>query len=254
MRIRTMLLPIALSAIFILLAFKDAFPECAFPRPFIALYPTTTVPPNPRLYLFVPQLARDSIPEVAIRDSERRPMKFGQQEAAGTGCYGVYVLSIETGGTEEFEIEVSCPPWQGLTQSFTVDTSWRLPKSQLGISNVSLSTDMWPCSFELSQKIRLDADAPVYEVQWSTTAEQFQAGDRESLFVPANLGWFFESSASQGAELNLGHINCLGYTLEWSVDTLSIGIEAVYPDGTVKTVVDAMALPRPEAPAEWHWK
>jgi len=254
MRISTMLRLIALSAMCVPLVFQNAFPECAFPQPFIAPYPTATLPANPRLYLFVPKLTRDSIPEVAIRDSERRPMTFSQQEAAGTGCYRVYVLSIETDGTEECEIEVSCPPWRTLTQSFTVDKGWRLPKSRLEISNVSLSRYFWPCSFELSQTMRVYADAPVYEIQWSMTAEQFQAGDRKSLFVPASLAWFFGSNASQGAELNLGHVDCLGFTLEWPVDTLTIGIAAVYPDGTRRTVVEAMPLPRPETPEEWPWE
>lgn len=233
---------LALAFPLVVLTALPAAAKCMLPGP--ALTPGAgTVPAKPVLRLLMPARgAPDGLPRVIARLAGKQvPVTVTADTAAGDlRAYRVVVTAATAG-----ELEISLQNDHGdttRTWTLAVDPRWRPPASSSAAIAVSRQASRWTCSYQHTRNLRFHGAAAAYRVVLADSAADLTSDRTTSVVVPADTAAFFHAAApdlpQRDIDLALGHVSCLGHTLEWT-RAKHVDIYALWPDGSEQSVTRA---------------
>ncbi len=206
--------------------------KCAAPGAFL-VPGSGEVPQNPALHLFVPSWMEQA-PVLTARSGDH--VLASKMTIVGSSpAFRVYRIEIETGDSSS--IDVSFERWSNEVHgTYHVDARYAgAPRSAVQIEEITEKSYQWTCSYEETRRLGVDTRAPLYRVEFAASEEEFRSGVRRSLHLPhrtSEVAFRWEDSeVPESPLLVLGHVDCLGSTLEWK-GPIWAAIVAMYPDGT----------------------
>jgi hypothetical protein len=119
---------------------------------------------------------------------------------------------------------------------FTIDPTWRAPATARSTVSVTRDAYQWTCSHQQTRDLRFTGAAAAYRVVLTDVVD----GTVTTVVLPATAGEFFgyrvrggqvRTPDDEAVVLALGHVSCLGSTLEWTADKLA-RVYALWPDGS----------------------
>lgn len=235
--VRTVLAAAALTAVG--LAAPPAAAKCMMPGAVLA--PASgSVPVNPVLHLMVPtRTANPPLPRVvAHRGDKQVPVTVTADTASGDLRTYRVVITAAAG-----PLKVELLDAQGTVMrswTFTVDPHWQPPKVTTAAVTVTHDVSSWTCSHTRTRNLRFTGTAAAYRVVLADAAA------KTSIVVPADPGDYFHTPLAPptDVDLALGHVNCFGDTLEWTVDKIAT-VHALLPDGNEQPVSRAPVVLAP---------
>ena len=207
--------------------------KCASPMAFVSPSPAVRLPPDPTLYLFVPRWFEVS--GLVAADDRDQPLPMDVEPADGTPSYRVFRLKVHTGASSSFVITSANDDL--LPHEYSVAPGWTAASSKgLRLLEVEHERHRWTCSYQRTANLKVEDRGPAaYRVEWSDSREEYLDGARRSAVFPPAMDRFFLGWSGQepGVDvIQLGHVDCLGLTLEFSDAPRYVGVVALYPDGT----------------------
>lgn len=216
--------------------------KCMLPGP--ALSPAAgTVPAKPVLRLLMPGHRASGLPRiVAHLGGKQVPVTVTADNAHGDLRAYRIVVTAGTAGP----LVVSLLDDHGATArtwTLQVDPRWRPPTTAAATVDIGHENTRWTCSHQRTRNLRFRGARVAYRVVLADTPADLGADRTTSVIVPADTTEFFrapiaDSEPVHDIDLALGHVSCLGDTLEWSRGQHA-RIYALWPDGSEQPVTRA---------------
>ncbi|MFT4974436.1 MAG: hypothetical protein ACI8S6_000318 [Myxococcota bacterium] len=184
-----------------------AHADCMMPRAFFSA--DLTAPLSATAFFFAPP-GTAAQPRFTVLDAEQAPVPFTTESLGGQ--LGAWQLKIEAtipgsitlSAAFEEDTWITAAP---LTVAVTAD--WQAPQDRSLVS-VKSNSMYWACSHQLSTDLEVTGTAPAaWAVDWD-------AGKRQTDWLPGTAHGFFPIAPDRSSRLELGHLSCLGDVFVWS--------------------------------------
>ncbi len=213
---------------------------CMQPRPFFAPGDGTRLPRNPTVFFFVPG---GTGYEFDVRDGQGEAVPFRVRREPAGERDRVWVLAI---AIEEGTVWIAASSQLGPTfAEYPVGPVAPPDRAPVRVTDVTLETRRWSCSFKSVHTLALSTPAPAYRLEWATSEEAYRRGARSAIILPRSRDLSF--GAARPPELHIGHVDCRGWNLRQS-GAIWVGVTALHADG--RTSPPAGDPVRVEAPPE----
>lgn len=202
---------------------------CASANPIVLPLEGSTVPPDPVLYVFLPEgttnlrsevsSGQESLRELWVSSPEGAPLPFTLQRLED-GLISVYRLSVRAPVGAQFIVR----PFQT-----AVSTVAQVEKAT--VLNVERGVEhnfRWTCSYESTRVLVPSLEAPAFRVTWGKELKDVDAPGAPSVIFPGLHAWLRQKGAQR--VLKLGHPNCTFTTLAWSTP-IFVRVTALMADG-----------------------
>jgi len=217
----------------------SAWGDCALPAAVVVPPDGATLPPNPVLFVFVPDhfgiRPSDTLP-LTIVDRSRAKVSFRVTRFGAVPAFAAYRVDLSARAGTRITVGLRHRLYPDITiaRTYSVTDAWkRPPRGTTTVTKVAHASSKWTCSYQSSSNLTPSRLAPAYRVEWALSPEDWRRGARGKLVLPyASLEFWEEKKASQAALLELGHLDCLGFTFEWKGKPIYVGIAALHPDGS----------------------
>jgi hypothetical protein len=199
------------------------------------------LPPKPTLYVFVPGRWGRRPPEtppLTIVDGAGATVSFRVTRAGEVPAFSAYRVDVEARAGSRITVKLKYKAYGEVTliRSYSVTAAWERPaRGATAVTKVEREKRDWTCSFQSSRNLTPSRFAPAYRIEWALTPADWRGGVRGQVVLPYSKGEFWrrdQSQVPQVALLELGHLDCIGFTFEWKGKPIYVGLAALYPDGS----------------------
>ncbi|MFN7131758.1 MAG: hypothetical protein ACK4N5_06730 [Myxococcales bacterium] len=228
MAAKTKLLRGVLLCAVIMLGAPEAAAKCASRSSWLAPGSGTALPKKPSLYLFVPKGGEYPLPAsqlpLTLSDAKTRKLVVHRVTALdGQPSFDAYRIDILDSGAFTLHVRLSFGEWDELQATYEVGRAEaKRDPGAVRILSTSESAYRWTCSWHATRNLHVSTSAPAFRVEFASSAEAYASGPRGKVTV----------DASRGNELQLGHVNCGGFTFPWGDEPLYLGVVALFSDGS----------------------
>ena len=235
-------LSLAAAALVVVCSASDAEAKCAAPgahfEPASGAVPVSAV-----VRMFVPPHQLNGPPAVTALDAAGKPVATTIATESTSDAFNSYRIAFAAKSgtvTLRFAGKYGAPH----EATYAIDPTYAAPKftpPKLTLTRVQTS---WTCSHQLTRNITFPSVAPAYRLTFANNKAAL-AGSKDSVVLPAETRTLFGYYASSaGADLALGHVNCMGTTYTWKSGQWA-RITALFPDGSEAEVTPAVWLDPP---------
>ncbi len=245
---------IVLAVALTLLAPLAAAAKCAAPSPFVSPEAGTSIPPGATLFVFLPSWRGEGA--VDVRTPEGKPVVHTRTALSKSPAFAVERLVLGAG--VRGEVVVTLADRQGAEPRRLAGYRVGEPAScaaekPVTIRKVEDESHAWTCSYQQTVNLTPSVVAPAYRVRYARSEADLRAGKVESVVVPYRMERFFHWKderweAPAAGQVELGHVNCTGKTIEWTDGPLWVSVSALYVDGTEDPAGEPVRL-EPPGPA-----
>lgn len=205
--------------------------EASCGSPHTALSPPSgaSLPPHPTIYLFDTDHETNILDRLSISGELSDRIRFRATKLATHSNYTVHRIELGFLSVRERSIRVQ---WNGAPLATYVIADDPVV-DQARVVDVTHETHYWTCSFNNTIEIAVEGNAIAYQIDWDD--------DRTTIVADHRLIWSDEANST--ALLELGHPNCMSYTVEPELlgTARSFELYALFADGMVKRLGSSIA-------------
>lgn len=223
----------------VLLIPEMAFAECMMPQRFLSPPAGHAVPSGGTVFLFQPTSSdRPDIPKAVLTDRARRKRtSVVVERVSQTGAFVTYALKLPK--TTASKVELVVQPRTQYEHELRVPYLIRsgVPSAMDGVEIIKSEDELsqWTCSFQRSKNLTVDADGAIaFLLTWT------RDGTTETAVLPPSMKPFFDGKPPAEQVLELGHVNCLGFSFDWEPGAIDLRVSALFSDNT-KSVLPSKA-------------